>query len=62
MESYKVKDRVRIRDAVGSWHSGTIVNISDYREPSMKYAVALDDYAADYVFVPEYALQKEADE
>lgn len=59
MEEYKARDRVRVRDTFGNWHSGTVVNVSDYREPSMKYAVDLDDYKEDLVFVPASALVKE---
>lgn len=47
MSEIKVRDRVIVADGKGKeWH-GTVANISDYREPSMKYAVWLDEYDAD---------------
>lgn len=48
----KVGDRVLVNKA----HRGTIANVSDYRPPSMKYAVDLDNYDGDYIFVGEDAL------
>ena len=46
--------KVFVRDDFGKEWKGTIVNESNYREPSMKYAVDLDDfYLDDYVFVGE---------
>lgn len=57
----KVRDRVIVTDSKGkAWH-GAVVNISYYREPSMKYAVWLDEYDADYVFVGDESIRKEAD-
>ena len=52
---FKLNDRVIVD---GKWH-GEIVNVSDYREPSMKYAVLLDDYHEDYVFVGEWRITHE---
>lgn len=45
--------RVIVTDAFGTKYKGTVVNVSDYREPSMKYAVELDIGLDDYVFVGE---------
>ena len=52
---YKVGDRVIV---LAKFH-GSIVNISDYREPSMKYCIDLDEYKDDYVFVGEKELTAE---
>ena len=52
---YKVGDRVIV---LGKFH-GRIVNINDYREPSMKYCIDLDEYKDDYVFVGEKELTVE---
>lgn len=49
----KVKDRVLVKDKQGNKWLGTIININDYREPSMRYCVDLDKYDKDYVFVGE---------
>lgn len=49
----KVNDRVLVKDNKGTKWLGTIININNYREPSMQYCVDLDDYAEDYVFVGE---------
>lgn len=49
----KVGDRVLI---CGTF-KGTIINISDYREPALKYAVDVDNYKDDLVFVSEQALE-----
>ena len=49
----KVRDRVLVKDRQGNKWLGTIININDYREPSMKYCVDLDEYDEDYVFVGE---------
>ena len=32
LNGFKVKDRVEVRDNVGAWWSGTIININDFRE------------------------------
>ena len=46
--------KVIVRDDFGEEWKGTVENISNYREPSMKYAVDLDDICLDdYVFVGE---------
>ena len=49
----KVGDRVLVKDNQGNKWLGTIININDFREPSMKYCVDLDSYNKDYVFVGE---------
>lgn len=36
---------------------GTVVNFNDFREPSMTYAVQLDLYTEDLVFVGEGQLE-----
>ena len=48
----KVGDRVWVNKSI----RGTIANVSDFRPPSMKYAVDLDNYDGDYIFVGEDAL------
>lgn len=53
---YKVGDRVLVK-IKGTKMPGTIVNINDYREPCMKYAIDLDDYKVDYIFVGENELE-----
>lgn len=45
----EVNQKVLVRDYKGSLFPGKIVNINEYREPSMKYAV--DIGADDLVFV-----------
>ena len=46
--------KVFVRDDFGKEYKGEIVNVSNYRETSMKYAVDLDDLDLDdYVFVGE---------
>lgn len=56
----KVRDRVIIIDSVGSpLGEGTIVNINDFREPSLKYAVDVDGYSQDVLFFGERQLVKE---
>ena len=37
---------------------GTIVNVNDCREPSMKYAVVVDGYSEDVLFLGENKLIK----
>lgn len=58
MGEFKPRDRVLV-NIYGILYPGTVVNVSDYREPSMKYAVDLDAYKDDLMFVPESALIKE---
>ena len=45
----EVKQKVLVRDYMGRLFPGKVVNINEYREPSMKYAV--DIGADDLVFV-----------
>ena len=48
----KVRDRVKITDSNGvELAMGTIVNVNDCREPSMKYAVVVDGYSEDVLFL-----------
>lgn len=53
MEKFKIHDRVLVK---GKFH-GTICNINDYREPTQKYAIDLDEYKEDVVFCGEEDLQ-----
>lgn len=45
----EVNQKVLVRDYMGRMFPGKVVNINEYREPSMKYAV--DIGADDLVFV-----------
>lgn len=47
----EVNKKVLVRDDKGSLFPGKVVNINEYREPEMKYAV--DIGADDVVFVGE---------
>ena len=59
----QVRDRVTILDANGnSLANGTIVNINDFREPSMKYAVDVDGYDEDVLFFGSKQLTKKQEE
>ena len=49
-KEFKVGDRVVVRLESGDY-KGTVHNVSDYRPPEEKYAVDLDEYKEDYVFV-----------
>lgn len=49
---YKVGDIVIVKDLKGNKYKGEIININDYREPRMKYAVDIDGFN-DYVFIGE---------
>lgn len=53
--SYKIGDRVIV---FGKYH-GVIINISSYRPSDMKYAIDLDEYKADVVFVGDSDLEEE---
>lgn len=54
----KVHDRVTINDSEGNpIAKGVIININEYREPSLMYAVDVEGYD-DYVFVGENNLMK----
>lgn len=59
---FKVRDRVVVIDGGGREFHGEIANISEYREPNLRYAIDLDDYKDDYVFVPECQLREEQDD
>lgn len=50
----QVRDRVYVTDSLGvKVGEGTIININDFREPEMKYAVDLDDYSNNPLFMDE---------
>jgi hypothetical protein len=54
----KVRDKVMIIDVDGNpLAEGTIVNINDFREPSMKYAVDVEGYT-DVLFFGDSRLVK----
>ncbi len=54
-----VGDRVKVITDNGKFlGEGTIVNINEFREPSLKYAVNADFYDVDYIFVGEENLVK----
>lgn len=55
----KVMDRVVITANNGQKFHGRVANINDFREPSMKYAVDVDGYDEDVVFVGEDRIEKE---
>lgn len=58
MSELKVGDRVEIRNNKGVFvGEGTIANINEFREPSMKYAVEADFYKSDFVFAGEEHLK-----
>lgn len=59
--TYKVGQRVQVRDADGNWHKATVYNVNFYRPPDMRYALDVDGYTKDYVFVGESQL-KESEE
>lgn len=55
----KVRDRVVVIDSKGfQIATGTIININDFREPSMKYAVDVDDHPNNPWFMSERILMK----
>jgi hypothetical protein len=54
----KVHDRVTINDSEGNpIAKGIIININEYREPSLMYAVEVEGYDG-YVFVGKNNLMK----
>lgn len=54
---YKVKDKVEVLNSQGNRIAdGIIININDYREPHMKYAVDIVGFA-DAVFVGEWQIK-----
>lgn len=54
MKKITVGTKVVVTDALGRKFDGKVVNINDYREPCMKYAVDID--ADDVVFVGEESI------
>jgi len=53
----KPRDRVLVKGLDGNKYPGTIVSISEYREPSMQVCVDMDHIPEDYVFVPHSAVE-----
>lgn len=61
--AFEVSERVIVLDNEGAQvGKGTIVNVSYFREPSMKYAINADFYEDDYLFVGEENLKKTQEE
>lgn len=59
----QIGNRVTIIDTHGNpLGQGTIFNINNYREPSLKYAVDLDGYTEDLMFLGENLLVKNEEE
>lgn len=58
----RVGDKFILHSADGKKYHIEVVNVSDYREPSMRYAVDVSDergiYADDVVFVSDDLLSK----
>lgn len=54
MISFKVGDSVLVKGK----YKGKIANVNEFREPSMKFAVDLEVYKKDVVFVGEEDLKK----
>jgi len=60
--SLKARDSVWITDSAGmKIAGGTIVNVNDFREPEMKYAVDVDGYKEDVLFFGEDRLIKQGE-
>ena len=57
---YKVTDKIILKDYKGNEYNGEIIGVNYYREPSMKYAVYIDDFD-DYVFVGEDLIVKKVE-
>lgn len=53
--SFTVGTKVEVTDGLGFKHTGTIINVSGFREPDMKYAV--DVGLDDVVFVGEGSIR-----
>lgn len=56
---FDVDDRVIVHTEAADYH-GKVVNVSEYRPPKEKYAIDLDVYKDDYVFVGEDMLEYES--
>lgn len=57
-EQFKQMDRVLVIDFLGKpIYEGVIVNINDFREPEVRYAVQVEDYD-DFIFVSKNNLKK----
>ena len=52
----KVGDYVRIKNTAGYCYIGELININEFREPSMKYCI--DIQADDFIFVSEDMITK----
>jgi len=58
--SLKVSDRVWITDSTGmEVAEGTIINVNDFREPELKFAVDVEGYTEDVLFFGEDSLIKQ---
>ena len=57
MEELKVGDKVELK----SKHIGTIVNINEFREPSMKYAIDIKGFR-DVAFVGEEVIARKVED
>lgn len=57
MEELKVGDKVELK----SKHIGTIININEFREPSMKYGIDVEGFS-DVVFVGEEQIIRKIEE
>ena len=59
MSNFNVGDRVEVFDEKhGKIGKGTIVNINKFREPDMMYAIDLNHFKEDYIFVGKENLVK----
>ena len=56
---FNVGDRVVVHTKATDYH-GKVVNVSEYRPPEEKYAIDLDIYKDDYIFVGEDVLEYES--
>lgn len=57
--TFKAKERVVVVNDKGNYFStGTIVNVNDFREPDQKYAVDVDFFDEDYMFLGDANLRK----
>ena len=60
-KEFKVGDRIIIHLESGDY-KGTVHNVSNYRPPEEMYAIDLDDYKDDYVFVGGNMLEELKDD
>lgn len=59
MVELKVGDRVKVEDVYGNQHKGIVYNINNCRPDNMRYAIDLDEYKDDLVFVSLEQLTKD---